>query len=534
MNKRKGISLIVLVITILVMIILAGVVVVSLQKNNPIQKAKEAKFKSDVSSFASELEIGLSNKISEDTTFKKEDADANTFNNIKEYINSFTKSYENKLVIVDGELVYSGRNLQEKKWAEEIGIIGDLETALLPKPKLVNSLTPIKWDLNNNEIETTSSDKDWYSYNNNEWANAKSKDGSYWVWIPRFAYRIIYYANNEDRDAALKYTQGDAKREEKAIGYSDIRGIVDKDGNLNNNFSRISYIIEVEMLGEGNNKNSYIENQKYKYDVTQPKGNENPKGYVIHPAFTNFRRKTFVKNSNENYGWDKDISGFWVSKFFMVNDITSNKFRSVPGIEKNRILTITETNIEGKKLKETLFENNKLIDSMNCKITQYGALHMFSLGKVGENYIQNDTMFTGDGPGEEYKNNIKKTSTSNITGVYDLNVNFIGWYMLNSFIPNNNFLNTYGKELSKEMNTKYFDVYKVSQEDTLETNYNINSDKYGDYMYEITNFGIKYENFIYFDFPYRDQPFFSRNNLNIGNITGDAIRDVWRGILVVE
>ncbi len=42
MNKRKGISLIVLVITILVMIILAGVVVVSLQKNNPVEKAKEA------------------------------------------------------------------------------------------------------------------------------------------------------------------------------------------------------------------------------------------------------------------------------------------------------------------------------------------------------------------------------------------------------------------------------------------------------------------------------------------------------------
>ena len=43
MNKKKGISLIVLVITILVMIILAGVVIVSLQKDNPVEKAKEAK-----------------------------------------------------------------------------------------------------------------------------------------------------------------------------------------------------------------------------------------------------------------------------------------------------------------------------------------------------------------------------------------------------------------------------------------------------------------------------------------------------------
>ena len=50
MNNKKGISLIVLVITILVMIILAGVVVVSLQKNNPIEKSKEAKIKDSVAS----------------------------------------------------------------------------------------------------------------------------------------------------------------------------------------------------------------------------------------------------------------------------------------------------------------------------------------------------------------------------------------------------------------------------------------------------------------------------------------------------
>ena len=43
MKKQKGISLIVLVITILVMIILAGVVIVSLQQSNPIQKAKFAR-----------------------------------------------------------------------------------------------------------------------------------------------------------------------------------------------------------------------------------------------------------------------------------------------------------------------------------------------------------------------------------------------------------------------------------------------------------------------------------------------------------
>jgi flagellar basal body-associated protein FliL len=42
MSKNKGISLIVLIITIMVVIILSGTVVFSLSKNNPIAKAKYA------------------------------------------------------------------------------------------------------------------------------------------------------------------------------------------------------------------------------------------------------------------------------------------------------------------------------------------------------------------------------------------------------------------------------------------------------------------------------------------------------------
>ena len=55
MKNKKGISLIVLVITILVMIILAGVVIVSLQDNNPIGKAKLAKLQDSVSSVRSSV-----------------------------------------------------------------------------------------------------------------------------------------------------------------------------------------------------------------------------------------------------------------------------------------------------------------------------------------------------------------------------------------------------------------------------------------------------------------------------------------------
>ena len=44
-NKRRGISLMVLIVTIIVIIILALTVILTLSKNNPIESAREAKFK---------------------------------------------------------------------------------------------------------------------------------------------------------------------------------------------------------------------------------------------------------------------------------------------------------------------------------------------------------------------------------------------------------------------------------------------------------------------------------------------------------
>ena len=67
-------------------------------------------------------------------------------------------------------------------------------------PVLFTGMTPVKWDENNIEINTTEDDPDWYDYDEKRWANAKSLDGSYWVWIPRYAYKIetCYHTSGED------------------------------------------------------------------------------------------------------------------------------------------------------------------------------------------------------------------------------------------------------------------------------------------------------------------------------------------------
>lgn len=50
-------------------------------------------------------------------------------------------------------------------------------------------MTPIKWN-GTTEIVTTADDPEWYDYSQKKWANVKTADGSYWVWIPRYAYQI--------------------------------------------------------------------------------------------------------------------------------------------------------------------------------------------------------------------------------------------------------------------------------------------------------------------------------------------------------
>lgn len=52
-------------------------------------------------------------------------------------------------------------------------------------------ITKVKWDTGYIEAEATT-DVEWYDYStrNKKWANIKMEDGSYYVWIPRFAYYI--------------------------------------------------------------------------------------------------------------------------------------------------------------------------------------------------------------------------------------------------------------------------------------------------------------------------------------------------------
>ena len=156
-KKEKGITLIALVITIIVLMILAGITIATLTGDNGLlTKTNEAKFKTEIKQYNEELILA----IAEDTVNNLGDreskfnirrnnyADEKVFTEaMKTKIPSFDIKYADKLEIKEDELVYIGMKEDERKWTEEskITVAPKLTINYLDKSgnKLVESYTII-------------------------------------------------------------------------------------------------------------------------------------------------------------------------------------------------------------------------------------------------------------------------------------------------------------------------------------------------------------------------------------------------------
>ena len=218
-RSANGITLISLVVTIIVLIILAGVSISMLVgENGIITQARLAKEKTEQAQ--RDEEAGLS---SLETAIQE--ALGNVYN-------------------------------------EEKGVNA---------PKLTSGMTPIKFtDPTDSEkgtvVETTSEDTNWYNYEEKKWANAQTEDGSMWVWIPRFAYRV----NSSTQTFEVVFL----------VGTTDT--YYDESGEL----------------------------QTAKRCTSEDQAVDTTTGYTVHPAFTD---ETSI--NYRNGGWDKEITGIWVAKF---------------------------------------------------------------------------------------------------------------------------------------------------------------------------------------------------------------------------
>ena len=137
MKKSKGITIIALIITIIVMIILAGVVLATLSGDSgPITKAQEATIMSELSRYKEELELYKIEKYSENLEFEEETLTAGknvlVYNtqkqeevgkaNIKTIIPDISDTYLEKIEVIKGELLINTPIDEEIRVAKNLGI----------------------------------------------------------------------------------------------------------------------------------------------------------------------------------------------------------------------------------------------------------------------------------------------------------------------------------------------------------------------------------------------------------------------------
>ena len=231
-------------------------------------------------------------------------------------------------------------------------------------PRLMTGLNPIKFSEPDDSkegqtIQTNKSDVNWYDYDTKKWANSQTKDGSMWVWIPRYAYKIN--KSNQTFDVVF------------LVGTTD--NYYDKDGKL----------------------------QTAKRQTSETDIPDATKDYVVHPAFTNESSIGYA-----NGGWKKELTGIWVSKFeagyFDKNlvDADKEKYSSSVNYSQTYGYTPAAKNEDAR---------NYLDEIYGSKTTAI-KYPTFQGGKYSMNYINHNDAF-----------NISKAIAGDSNNVYGLKSN---------------------------------------------------------------------------------------------------------------
>ena len=331
-----------------------------------------------------------------------------------------------KITVTDNNKVVANRQTYTKTFVVKIS--GE-KPSLTNEPALVSGMTAIKYNEETKEwddVLNPTIDKSWYDYENKKWANAKTADGSFWVWIPRYEYKI----------AEENYHKSKA-------------GVID-----------INFIKGTTKVATN--------------------------GYTMHPAFT--------------FG-DTELTGIWVAKFEATakegvsnstsgDNVTTKTVQVLPGANSWRHIYIGNTFDVCRKM-----ETNSVygwgttgsgIDTHLMKNVEWGAAAYLSsskYGKTGEVTINsNSSYYTGGGTENSYITNVGQSTTGTVYGVYDMSGGV--WEYAAAYVDNgNSSLTTYGNSLVKA-EAKYKDVYAKGSQDTQEANYEANSSKKGDAVYE--------------------------------------------------
>ena len=460
-SKQNGITLIALVITIVVLLILAAVSIATLTGQNGIlTRATDAQEETEIAEEKEKVELSATGALAESLGGEidieklrtelgkcfetgKYDVEAGTNEDGTEgYIVTITQNDPNgRKYFVDkngnvteyvereqGEPDGTGGdnfNMEvgaiEVEFLEGTGYnIGEANEPLLDEKTMI----PIKYNEETSKWRaTTKDDQDWYEYDetNRKWANVMLSDGTYtvdtvptdrdleeselgsmFVWIPRYAYKIVYFDNQTDKE---NYIAGGRTDTSKIVGYSDSRGMVDKEGKVREDVTE---------------------------NITGIKVGDN---YRPHPVF---------ESNVEQGGWGERTTGIWVGKFETTTQKSTNGANMILP-NKTSLLTINVSTMfnRAKDIGKNL---NMTLDSHMMKNTEWGATSYLAESKYGRNGTEISvnqcvSYITGAGRGtgnnqiynsaysssvitDEQRYNgsigVLSSTTGNVYGIYDM------------------------------------------------------------------------------------------------------------------
>ena len=499
-TSSKGITLIALVITIIVLLILAGVSIAMLTGDNGIlTQATEAKKANTVG--AEKEQIGLA---MQSLKMKKQADNVSTIVTSAELQEQLLGDGAKNVTVEDGEndnLVVNYEDSKNSYLVDQEGNIeknGEIENGPVEQPENVAKY----WEV------TRKSDEEWYSYNDvsngdkkvkvntpklggnmkpikyvgpeadtqtgSKWANAMTSDGSMWVWIPRYAYKITkgYHSS----------TAGTIE-----VAFLDINNkfLNGETGTLTTN---------VEEQGAGQTK------------------------WLVHPAFT----------SNAEYGGGfGEIPGLWVGKFEATGEYTvgnASKVSVKPGVASLRNMKVNDQYKAGKTAiyGESANLNSHMMKNSEWGVTVYLAHSKYGTNKLKVEQNKSSAFYTGGTNiiEEIYTTNKTQSTTHNATGMYDLNGG--AGERVASYINNKdkqlvndggtNAGDLYGEtETEQSTSTQYKTVYMTNYDQGIDYQMSNIKNK-GDAVYETSAYwsGIASWFDSYANFPGQSSPFFSR------------------------
>ena len=505
LKEKSGITLIALVITIIVLLILAGVSIAMLTGDNGIlTQATEAKEENTIGGEKEQISLALqslrmkkqadnvTNEITAselDEQLKYDGAKNVEVDNVNGYLRvKYGDSKNEYTVDQSGNIGSEGEITQPENIAKSWEVVSKLDTTWFSYNDLENNKEKVNVNApklagNMKAIKYVGAEAD--TQTGSKWANAMTTDGSMFVWLPRYAYKITegYHTNQ--------------------AGTIEIAFIDTNNKFLNGETGEITTNPEEEGAG-----------------LTK---------WLVHPAFT--------ANAEAGGGFG-EIPGIWVGKFEATGTYSNGDASKVsvkPGVQSIRSMTINDQYKAGKN---ATYGESVNLNSHMAKNSEWGATVYLAQSKYGTNkqkveQNKSSSFYTGgkNTVEEIYTTNKTQSTTHNATGVYDLNGG--AWERTATYVNNGHSdLGTNGgttagdiygaTEKEQSTSTKYKTVY--SSENNQSKDYQMAGKKNrGDAVYE-TSASHSNRTGAWFDacayFPHGNNPFFARGGLNVDTDAG--------------